>query len=196
MVPERLLNQIEFVVEIDKLKGIARQTLLTDGSRRENSAEHSWHLAVMVMLLTEYATEHIDIPRVLKMVLIHDLVEIDAGDTYCYDEEGNKGKVERERKAAHRIFGLLPNEQSEEFHALWEEFEARSTPEAKFAAALDRLQPLLNNYRTEGGLWRKHGIKSSQVYARNRIIEEGSPRLWEYAENMIREAIGKGWLSE
>jgi putative hydrolases of HD superfamily len=196
MALERLLKQIDFVVEIDKLKGIVRQTLLTDQSRREDSAEHSWHLAVMVIVLSEYATEPIDIPRVLKMVLIHDLVEIDAGDTYCYDEEGNKGKVERERVAAHRIFGLLPNEQSEDFHALWEEFEARKTAEAKFAAALDRLQPLLNNYRTEGGLWRKHGIKSSQVYARNRIIEEGSPGLWEYADNMIKEAIGKGWLSE
>jgi putative hydrolases of HD superfamily len=196
MLLERLLKQIEFVVEIDKLKGIVRQTLLTDGSRQEDSAEHSWHLAVMAMMLSEYATEPIDILRVLKMVLVHDLVEIDAGDTYCYDEEGNRGKVQREREAALRIFGMLPNEQSEQLHALWEEFEARKTAEAKFAAALDRLQPLLNNYRTEGGLWKKHGIKSSQVYARNGIIEEGAPRLWEYADNMIKEAIGKGWLSE
>jgi putative hydrolase of HD superfamily len=196
MVPERLLNQIEFVVEIDKLKGIVRQTLLTDGSRQEDSAEHSWHLAVMAMMLSEYATEPIDIPRVLKMVLVHDLVEIDAGDTYCYDEEGNKGKVQRERVAARRIFGMLPEEQSEQLHALWEEFEAGKTAEAKFAAALDRLQPLLNNYKTEGGLWKKHGIKSSQVYARNRIIEEGAPMLWEYADNMIRDAIDKGWLTE
>lgn len=192
---DRLAKQIEFVVEIDKLKGIVRQTLLTDGSRQEDSAEHSWHLAVMVMVLSEYAQEEgIDLLRVLKMVLVHDLVEIDAGDTYCYDEDGNEGKLEREKSAAERIFGLLPREQSTEFYALWDEFESRKTAEARFAAALDRLQPLLNNYRTRGRMWQKHGINSSQVVSRNQLIEDGAPDLWKYAANMIRDAVRKGWL--
>jgi len=182
-------------VEIDKLKGVVRQTLLTDGSRQEDSAEHSWHLAVMAMVLSEYAKEEeIDIFRVLKMILVHDVVEIDAGDTYCYDEDGNEGKLEREEQAAERIFGLLPREQSAEFRALWEEFESRETAEARFAAALDRLQPLLNNYRTRGRMWQKHGIRSSQVVLRNQPIDDGAPDLWEYAANMIRDAVSKGWL--
>jgi putative hydrolase of HD superfamily len=194
---DRLKRQIEFVVEIDKLKTIVRQTLLTDGSRQEDSAEHSWHLAVMALVLSEHAREKgIDIPRVLKMVLIHDLVEIDAGDTYCYDENASGDKAEREERAADRIFGLLPADQSEELRSLWEEFESRTTAEAKFAAALDRLQPLLNNHRTEGRMWRKHGIKSTRVFTRNQPMDEGAPVLWEYAESMIRDAISKGWLSE
>lgn len=193
---ERLQKQIAFVVEIDKLKGITRQTLLTDGSRREDSAEHSWHLAVMAILLSEYAhVKDIDLLRVLKMVLIHDLVEIDAGDTYCYDEKANGDKAEREEKAAERIFGLLPEDQSKGFRLLWEEFEARKTPEARFAAALDRLQPLLNNNATKGRMWQEHQVKSRQVFERNRPMEEGSSVLWEYAAKMIREAVEKGWLS-
>lgn len=193
----RLRRQIEFLLEIDKLKGIVRQTLLTDGSRRENSAEHSWHLAVMAMVLSGYAKEEkIDLLRVLKMVLAHDLVEIDAGDTYCYDEDGNIDKLEREKKAAERIFGLLPEEQAAEFRELWDEFEARETAEAKFAAALDRLQPLLNNYRTYGQMWQKHGIGSGQVIARNEHIDEGAPALWEYAAELIRDAVAKGYLAQ
>ncbi len=191
----RLQKQIEFIVEIDKLKNIVRQTLITDGSRQEDSAEHSWHIAVMAMVLSEYAKdEGIDIFRVLKMALIHDLVEIDAGDAYCYDEAANVGKVERELKAADRIFGLLPEEQSIEFRALWKEFEARESPEARFAAALDRLQPLLNNHRTEGRMWRKHAIKSDKVFSRNQPMEEGAPALWGYASSLIRDAIERGWL--
>lgn len=194
---DRLKRQIEFVIEVDKLKTIVRQTLLTDGSRQEDSAEHSWHLALMAIVLSDYAEEkEIDILRVLKMVLIHDLVEIDAGDTYCYDEKANGDKTEREIKAADRIFGLLPQNQSEELRFLWEEFETRQTAEARFAAALDRLQPLLNNFRTNGRMWIKHGIKVDQVLARNRPMEEGAPVLWEYAEKMILEAVGKGWLLE
>ncbi len=197
MDSKRLKKQIEFVVEIDRLKSIARQTLLTDGARQENSAEHSWHLAVMALVLSEHAGEGpLDLARVLKMVLVHDLVEIDAGDTYCYDEDANKGKAEREERAAERIFGLLPGDQSSALRSLWEEFEARETPEAKFAGALDRLQPLLNNYTSQGRMWRKHGIESRQVYQRNRPMEEGAPALWDYAEAMIRDAIVKGWIKE
>lgn len=194
---DRLRRQIEFAVEIDKLKRIVRQTLLTDGSRQEDSAEHSWHLAVMVLVLSEYAKDgKIDILRVLKMALFHDLVEIDAGDTYCYDPVANEGRPERERKAADRIFGLLPEDQAIEFRSLWEEFEARETAEAKFAAALDRLQPLLNNYRTQGQMWQRHGVKSKIVFERNQPMEEGAPVLWDYAAKMINEAIQRGWLAE
>ena len=193
----RLQTQIEFAVEIDKLKRIVRQTLLTDGSRQEYSAEHSWHLAVMVLVLSEYANnKRLNILRILKMVLIHDLVEIDAGDTYRYDEKANEGRPERERKAADRIFGLLPEDQSREFHSIWEEFEARETAEARFAAALDRLQPLINNYRTQGKMWERHGVKSKLVFERNHVMAEGSQVLWDYAAEMIHDAIGKGWFSE
>ena len=194
---ERLRKQIEFVVEIDKLKQIVRQTLITDASRQENSSEHSWHIALMAVVLSEHAKEKgVDSLRVLKMLLIHDLVEIDAGDTYCYDEKGNEGKEGRERKAAERIFGLLPEDQARELRALWEEFEARKTPEARFAAALDRLQPLLNNHATCGAMWQKHGIQSRQVLKRNRPIEDGAPLLWDYAAGLIEDALSKGWLLE
>lgn len=195
MDSDRLKKQINFIVEVDKLKNIVRQTLVTDGSRQENSAEHSWHIALMAMLLEEYAKDpSMDMTRVLKMVLIHDLVEIDAGDTYCYDADGNEGKLDREQKAAERIFGLLPDDQSEEFRRLWDEFELRETAEARFAAALDRLQPLLNNYSTNGRMWQKHRIKSSQVFSRNQPIEDASPTLWEYAADMILDAVNKDWL--
>ena len=193
---ERLSRQIEFLVEADRLKKIVRQTLLVDGSRQEDSAEHSWHLALLAMVLAEHAGAPVDLFRVLKMILVHDIVEIDAGDTYCYDEEGNRGKVEREKRAADRIFSLLPEDQALEFRSLWEEFESRQTHDAVFAAALDRLQPLLNNFRAGGVMWRKHGIRKEQVYARNSPIEDGSPVLWDYAETMIKDAISKGWIGE
>jgi len=150
LMPPRLLQQMQFVVEIDKLKRVLRQTLLTDGSRRENSAEHSWHIALMAILLSEYATEPIDILRVVKMLLLHDLVEIDAGDTFCYDDRGHESKAEREMQAADRLFSLLPPDQASEFRALWDEFEAQETADAQFASTLDRLQPLLNNHQTQG----------------------------------------------
>ncbi len=193
---ERLSRQIEFVVEIDRLKSIVRQTLLVDGSRQENSAEHSWHFAVMAMILAEHAAVPVDLFRVMKMMLVHDLVEIDAGDTYCYDEEGNRGKPEREKRAADRIFNLLPEDQAVEFRSLWEEFEARQSTDAVFAAALDRLHPLLLNYRAGGIMWRKHGIKKEQVYLRNSPIRNGSTDLWDFAESMIKDAIEKGWIGE
>jgi putative hydrolase of HD superfamily len=195
MVSERLERQLRFIVEIDKLKSVFRQTLLMHGKRYENDAEHSWHIAVMALLLSEYASgQKLDIARVMKMALVHDLVEIDAGDTFCYDEKGAQTKLAREQSAADRIFGILPADQASEIRALWDEFEARQTPEARFAAALDRLQPLLHNYNTQGASWQKHGVTSDKVLARNKHIEEGAPVLWEYAENLIRDAVEKGYL--
>jgi putative hydrolases of HD superfamily len=192
---ERLRQQIHFLREIDNLKQILRQTVLIKDQRQENDAEHSWHLAMLVMVLSEYANEStIDIFRTIKMVLIHDLVEIDAGDTFCYDEQGRVGKVERERKAAHRLFSILPSEMMQEYIDLWEEFEAMETPEAQFAAAVDRLQPLLLNLYSEGYAWKKHGIKKSQVIERNYHIAEGSKILWELAKNLIDEAVSRGYL--
>ena len=194
-VSERLGRQMAFLREIDKLKSVYRRTLLMDGSRFENDAEHSWHLAVMAVLLAEHAnTRGLDMAKVIRMVLAHDLVEIDAGDTYVYDTAGNVGKVEREKKAADRIFGLLPGDQAAEFRMLWDEFEARETPEARFAAALDRVQPLLHNFATQGIVWRQHGITSGRVAERNRHVAEGSRALWAYAEGLIREAVARGYL--
>lgn len=196
MDSKRLWRQIEFLAEIDRLKSIVRQTLLVDGSRQEDSAEHSWHLAILAMVLVEHSKTPVNLFRILKMILVHDLVEIDAGDTYCYDEEANRSKEEREKKAADRIFNLLPPDQAVEFRSLWEEFESRQTADAVFAASLDRLQPLLNNFRAGGVMWRKHRIRKEQVYLRNSPMEEGSPILWEYAERMIEDAIEKGWIGE
>jgi putative hydrolase of HD superfamily len=196
MTEKRLQQQIQFIVEIDKLKKIVRQTPLTDQSRKETDAEHSWHIAVMALLLSEYAKEdHIDVFHVLQMLLIHDLVEIDAGDTFCYDAAGNEKKLDRETRAADRIFNLLPADQACYFRGLWNEFEARKSPEARFAAALDRLQPLLHNSRTQGGTWREHHISRSQVVQRNSPINDSAPTLWEYATTLIDEAFQKGFLS-
>jgi len=195
MTTDRLASQLGFILEIDKVKQVVRRTLLADGSRRENDAEHSWHLAMMAVLLSEYACEGVDVGRVVKMVLIHDLVEIDAGDTFCYDEAGNATKAEREAEAADRIFGLLPRDQGEPLRRLWEEFEARRTADARFAAALDRLQPILHNYHTRGATWREHGITADQVLARNVVIDDGAPALWAYARRLIRSAVVKGYLA-
>ncbi|MGY5871746.1 MAG: HD domain-containing protein [Candidatus Thorarchaeota archaeon] len=192
---ERIRQQIHFLREIDNLKQILRQTVLIKDKRQENDAEHSWHLAMLVMVLSEYSNDSsIDILRTLKMVLIHDLVEIDAGDTFCYDEQGRDGKVEREREAAHRIFSILPSGMTQEYIDLWEEFEAMETPEAQFAASVDRLQPLLLNLYSEGYAWKKHGIKKSQVIERNHHIVKGSKILWEFAQNLIDEAVSRGYL--
>jgi len=197
MQNNRLQKQLQFILEIDKLKKIVRQSPLSDRSRKENDAEHSWHMAVMAILLSEYAKEHhVDIFHVVKLVLIHDLVEIDAGDTFCYDETGNRQKLERETKAADRIFNILPPDQARQLRALWDEFEARQTPEACFAAALDRLQPLLLNFHTQGGTWREHGIRRQQVIQRNSPMHDGAPTLWEYAETLIEEAVEKGMIKE
>jgi putative hydrolases of HD superfamily len=196
MTDDRLARQIAFVVEIDKLKSVYRKTLLTDLSRNDNSAEHSWHLAVMTMLLSEYAAERIDATHVMRMVLVHDIVEIDAGDVSAYDTAGNAGKLERERAAANRLFGMLPADQAGEFRALWDEFEERRTPEARFAAAIDRVQPVLNNYHTKGHAWRSMGVKYAAVIERNKHIAAGAPKLWEYLKGIIDDAVAKGYLEK
>lgn len=192
----RIDKQIAFIEEIDKVKQIYRRTILMDGSRNENDAEHSWHLAVMAVLLSEYAGKEIDLLKVIKMVLIHDIVEIDAGDTYCYDEAGYLDKRDREEKAADRIFNILPADQARELRDLWEEFEECNSPEAKFAASLDRFQPLLHNYRTCGLSWRKHDIAKDMVIKRNSLIGEGAPRLWNYAHDIIEDSVEKQFLRE
>jgi putative hydrolases of HD superfamily len=190
-VPERLRRQLEFILEIDRLKSVLRQSYLIHHDRHENSAEHSWHLAVAAMVLTEHAKEQIDLSKVIRLVLVHDLVEIDAGDTFIYDEAGNIGKAAREQKAADRLFGLLPEEQGQTFMALWREFEDRQTPEAKFAFALDRLMPILHNVFTQGRSWKEHGIRQEQALTKNRAIEDGSPILWQAVESLITQTLAK-----
>lgn len=191
---ERLKQQIEFVMEIDKLKHVYRQNLVADGSRRENDVEHSWHLAVMAVLLEEYTPQPVDVAKVMKMVLLHDLVEIDAGDTFAYDAEASVGKEEREQAAADRLYGLLPPDQAEELRALWDEFEARESLEAKFATCLDRMQPLLNNYHTEGGTWQTHDVDSTAVRKRMEPVGEGAPKLGELVDTLIGDAMAQGIL--
>ena len=188
----RLEQQLQFILEIDKVKKIIRQTPLSDASRKENDAEHSWHIALMAYLLQEYAEEPIEVPKVMLMVLIHDLVEIDAGDTYAYDEEGAKTKDERERKAADRIFGLLPEDQGVYLKALWEEFEAYETAEAKYAHMLDNFQPLLLNDAAGGISWTEHQVKKSQIYKRNEKVEETSVTIWKCMQNKIDKHIQAG----
>ena len=192
----RLAQQIAFALEADKLKGILRQTWLTDQSRRENSAEHSWHVALMAVLLAEHAAAGptLDVARVVRMMLVHDLVEIDAGDTLVYDDAAAADKTRRERDAAQRIFGLLPDDQGEEFRAAWDEFEARRTPEARFAAALDRVQPILHNFATQGRAWRQHGVTAARVLEKNRHIADGSPALWEFVRELVSDALARGYL--
>lgn len=178
----RLERQFRFLVEADRLKTVLRRTQLTDRSRRENSAEHSWHLALMAMLLHEQAPSGVDLAHVIRMLIVHDLVEIDAGDTFAYDAEASATREARERVAADRIFGLLPDDQAAELRALWDEFEDGRTPEARFAHAIDRLQPLLQNVYGDGGTWRSSGVTQEQVLARMRPIAEASEPLWRYAE--------------
>lgn len=191
---QRLQQQLTFLVEADRLKGILRQTTLCDGSRAENSAEHSWHLALMASVLAEYAGSEVDVGRVLRMVLVHDLVEIDAGDTFAYDAAANVGREARERRAAERIFGLLPTEQASELGALWEEFEAQVTADARFAAALDRLQPLLNNHHSAGGSWRAHGVLRDEVMRRMLPIEAALPALWPTVLDIIEQNCALGYI--
>lgn len=189
---ERLKHQMEFILEADKLKKITRQSYITDGSRKENDTEHSWHLALMCLLLSEYSNEDIDVLKVMSMVLIHDIVEIDAGDTYAYDDEANGTKRERELRAAERIFGILPEDQEYRFMELWEEFEEGNTKEAKFAAALDRIQPMLLNHTTGGRAWREHGVRKEQILKRNERTCEGSEKLWDFCRKIIDENVAKG----
>ena len=192
---QRLDQLFDFFREIDKEKFIGRQTYLTDGARRENDAEHAWHMAIMTILLSEYANEEIDVLKTVTMLLIHDLVEIDAGDTYAYDEEGKKTQAAREAKAAERIYGLLPEDQGSKLLGLWREFEEQRTPEAKFARTMDCIQPLMLNDATEGKSWVEHGIKLSQVLERNARTADGSKELWDYArEHLIEPNVEKGHL--
>lgn len=193
----RLEQQLAFLKEIDKLKLVIRQTYLVDESRKENTAEHSWHIAMAAITLAEYADESVNMLHVLKMLLIHDIIEIDAGDTFAFDEKGYQDKPERERQAATRIFGLLPEEQGTELMALWREFEAVESNDAKFANAVDRLMPLLHNLWTDGrASWRQHQPRFEQVYQRNATgVGQSSTVLWEYVQRMLERAIADGWLS-
>lgn len=189
-----LLKQISFIKEIDKLKYIQRKTKLFNSDRPENDAEHSWHLAMMTIVLAEHSDKPIDILKVLKMVLIHDIVEIDAGDTFIYDSEKNHTNTEEELIAAKRIFGLLPTEQAAEFIAVWEEFEEGMTDEAKFAKAMDRFEPLLQNTSNNGGTWKEFNVSYQKVYDKKIAIKNGSTTIWNYAENLINESVDRGIL--
>lgn len=194
---ERLAQQVAFILEIDRMKTILRQNVpITQPHRQENDAEHSWHLAVMALLLAEHADEPVDVARVVKMVLIHDVVEIDAGDTFIYDDAANLDKEEREQRAADRLFGLLPPDQGAEMRALWEEFEARQTADARFAAAMDRMQPVLLNIATQGLRWRLNKVTADKVLARNARIGDSSQRLWAYMRERLEEMIRLGYLPE
>jgi putative hydrolase of HD superfamily len=193
MSNDRLKKQLEFCLEADKEKKIGRQTYISDGSRKENDAEHAWHMALMTLILSEYANEEIDVLRTISMILMHDIVEIDAGDTYAYDEEAKKSQKEREEKAADRIFAMLPDDQRQKFRELWEEFEAAETKEAKFARTMDNLQPLMLNNATDGRSWMERGVRISQILKRNERTPNGSEVLWDYAyKNMLKPNVEKG----
>lgn len=192
---ERLQKQMEFCQIIDAEKQIGRQTYLADASRKENDAEHAWHMAIMALLLSEYSNEEIDVLKTVSMLLIHDLVEVYAGDTYAYDEEAKKSQKERELAAADKLFAVLPEDQGEKFRKLWEEFEERKTPEAKFARTLDNVQPTMLNNASDGKSWAERGVKLSQILNRNAITGEGSEELWKYAfHNFIKPHVDKGHI--
>lgn len=194
---ERWEKQLRFIIEVDKLKTIYRRTsLICDVERFENDAEHTWHLTLIALILFEYVDdgENVDLLRVLKMLIVHDLVEIDAGDTYCYDKSANQDKAQREHDAADRIFSILPDDQRKEMFYLWNEYEEQKTSEAKYAVAIDRIQPLLHIYYTQGSTWIKHGINLEQELKRNEILRDTIPDLWEYAKKIIYESAQKGYL--
>lgn len=196
MQTNRLEQQMAFVLEVDRLKNVERQTLIVDGTRRENSAEHSWHIALMALLLAEHVDhpEHLDMLKVVKMLLVHDIIEIDAGDVFAYNDDDER--EEREEKAAQRLFGLLPRDQAEELYKLWKEFEERQTPEARYAASLDRLLPLVQNYLTGGYTWVKYHIPEEKVWKRNQVISDSSQVLWQYAQSIIDQAKEKGYFEK
>ena len=191
---ERLKKQLDFALEIDKEKNIFRQTHLSGHGRNENDAEHAWHMAIMAYLLQEYSNEKIDVARVMLMCLIHDVVEIDAGDTYAYDAEGLKTQKAREEAAKERLYSMLPEDQKADLVAIFDEFEERKTPEAKFARALDNLQPLLLNHSNDGGDWKNHDVTAEQVYGRQSRTREGSEKLFEVTDQILKENIAKGNL--
>jgi putative hydrolase of HD superfamily len=193
-----LESQLAFIREIDKLKHVIRQTILLDGSRKENTAEHSWHVAITAMTLAKYADESVDILRVIKLLLVHDIVEIDAGDTFAFDEVGYEDNFEREEQAADRIFGILPDEQADEFNALWHEFEYAETPDSKFANALDQIMPVMHNIWREGnGSWQDHAPAFEKVYERCKTrVGDASDDLWFYLRDKLDEALAKGWLKK
>ncbi len=193
---ERLQKQLDFILEIDKEKNIFRQTHLSGHGRNENDAEHAWHMAIMAYLLQEYSNEKIDVARVMLMCLIHDVVEIDAGDTYAYDAEGLKTQKAREEAAKERLYSMLPEDQKKDLVAIFDEFEERKTPEAKFARALDNLQPLLLNNSNGGGDWKNHDVTAEQVYGRQSRTREGSETLFEVTDQILKENIAKGNLRE
>lgn len=194
MISQQLLQQIEFIKEIDKLKYIQRRTKLLNSDRCENDAEHSWHLAVMAIILVEHSNVPIDILKVVKMVLIHDLVEIDAGDTFIYDTTKSHDNTNEERLAAERIFGILPENQKHEYLQIWEEFEANHTPEAQFARTMDRLEPLLQNSSNNGGTWTEYDVPFEIVYEKKKVMKQGSETIWEFAEDLLNRNVAAGIL--
>ena len=196
MKTQDLIDQIAFIKEIDKVKYIQRKTKLFNSDRCENDAEHSWHLALMAIVLAEHSNEPIDVLKVVKMVLIHDIVEIDAGDVFIYDTVKSHDNTDEERLAANRIFGLLPKKQAEDFIAIWEEFEAGETNEAKFARSMDRLEPLLQNTSNNGGTWKEFGVKYDKVYEKKSVIKNGSESIWNYAEGLINDSVEQGILEK
>lgn len=193
---DRLAQQVAFVLEADELKQVLRRNAVLDGSRRENDAEHSWHLTLMAMVLAEHAGSDVDLARVMAMLVIHDLVEIDAGDTFAYDEEGARDQAQREQAAADRLFALLPGDQAGAYRALWDEFEAFETPEARFAKAIDRLQPILLNFHVGGGTWKTPGVTGEHVLARNEVIAQAAPPLWDYAKQLVHEGARRGYFAD
>jgi putative hydrolase of HD superfamily len=194
---DRLDKQMDFITRIDALKSVVRQTALVDRSRQENSAEHSWHIAVMALLLSEYSNaENLDLLRVVKMLLVHDLVEIYAGDTFLYDDEKRQAKEEEERRASEKLFGLLPQDQAIELHTLWQEFEEERTPESRFAKALDALQPVLLGYANKGWSWERHSISKDQVLSHKKPVRIGSEQLWEYLQKLLEKAVKEGFLQD
>ncbi|MBF2707867.1 HD domain-containing protein [Flavobacterium soyangense] len=193
---ESLLKQVDFIKEIDKVKYIQRKTKLFNSERNENDAEHSWHLAIMAFVLAEHSNEKIDLLKVIKMLLIHDIVEIDAGDTFIYDTLKNHKNTEEESKASKRIFGILPKNQAEELIQIWEEFEKGETIDAKFAKSMDRFEPLLQNTSNNGGTWKEFNIDYEKVYKKKKEIDKGSNLIWDYAENLLNESVEKGILTK
>ncbi|MBC7088057.1 MAG: HD domain-containing protein [Tissierellales bacterium] len=191
---DKLIKDINFIVEIDKMKSIYRRTKVINERKNEDDAEHSWHIAVMAMVLHEYSDEEIDLLKTIKMLLVHDLVEIYAGDTFCYDKASNGDKKEREEMAAKKIFGLLEEDKGEEFKTLWEEFEAMETIEARFAASMDRLQPMLNNYNNYGGTWKEYNVTKEEIYKRIEPVKYSSKELWEFVLYMLEDAYNRGYI--